>query len=101
MISIGGNSLAQYGLPEPDEQDDCDNIEFPAENHYDPLELIETLRDGVPKLTAEQREIFERGFQSVNIDLGEICFLDAPGGTGKTFLTKIILAKLRYEKKMR
>jgi ABC-type ATPase involved in cell division len=33
---------------------------------------------------------------SVNNNEGKILFLDAPGGTGKTFLINLLLAKVRY-----
>jgi ABC-type ATPase involved in cell division len=35
--------------------------------------------------------------QNVNNGVGEIFFLDAPGGTGKTFLIKLILAAIRSQ----
>ena len=35
---------------------------------------------------------------SANHAQGGLFFLDAPGGTGKTFLTNLILAKLRHKK---
>lgn len=33
---------------------------------------------------------------SINNNEGQILFLDAPGGTGKTFLINLLLAKVRY-----
>jgi hypothetical protein len=49
----------------------------------------------IPKLTQEQKGIYEQIMQNVNNGVGEIFFLDAPGGTGKTFLCKLIQAASR------
>ena len=38
--------------------------------------------------------------QTVNNGVGEIFFLDAPGGTGKTFLIRLILAAIRSQKEI-
>ncbi|VDN03062.1 unnamed protein product, partial [Onchocerca ochengi] len=35
--------------------------------------------------------------QTVNRGVGEILFLDVPGGTGKTFLIRLILATVPYQ----
>lgn len=37
---------------------------------------------------------------SIENNLGKVYFIDAPGGTGKTFLITILLAKVRYGKKI-
>lgn len=37
---------------------------------------------------------------SVNNNMGRLFFLDAPGGTGKTFLANLILAKIRQSGKI-
>ncbi|KAJ8736701.1 hypothetical protein PYW08_007357 [Mythimna loreyi] len=51
-------------------------------------------------MTPEQKQVFDRVCHSVSNTLGQILFLDAPGGTGKTFLTKLILAHLRNQNKI-
>lgn len=95
VTSMGGHSLPQYGLPAPTLEHI--NREYAAETNYDPGELSEILRTGVHSLTVEQRTVYERVCHSVDNAMGEILFLDAPGGTGKTFLTKIILAQIRTQ----
>ncbi|GBP61499.1 hypothetical protein EVAR_34736_1 [Eumeta japonica] len=70
------------------------------EINYDPVGLAEIVQTDVPRLTEEQRLIFNRVCRSVDTALGEMLFLDAPGGTGKTFLTKVILAKVRGQGKI-
>lgn len=49
-------------------------------------------------MTDDQKYAFDIIFEHVNNEYGGIIFLDAPGGTGKTFLLNLILAKIRSEK---
>ncbi|GJW74534.1 ATP-dependent DNA helicase PIF1-like protein [Tanacetum coccineum] len=48
-------------------------------------------------LNPEQRLIYEQIIESVHNDIGQFCFIHGPGGTGKTFLYKTIIARLRSE----
>ena len=41
---------------------------------------------------SEQKDIYDTIMHCVDNNVGEISFLDAPGGTGKTFVIKLILA---------
>ena len=52
------------------------------------------------KLTTEQRNVYDRILESVGNGKGDIFFLDAPGGTGKTFLINLLLGKVRSEGKI-
>jgi hypothetical protein len=49
----------------------------------------------IPKLTPEQKGNYEQIMQNVNNGVGEIVFVDAPGGAGKTFLRKLIQAAIQ------
>ena len=42
------------------------------------------------KLNVEQ-QVYEEIFQRFNSEEGRVHFLDAPGGTGKTFLINLLL----------
>ncbi|GBP94265.1 hypothetical protein EVAR_99289_1 [Eumeta japonica] len=81
-------------MPEPLFDGERINRDYAMEINYDPVGLAEIVQTDVPRPTEEQRLIFNR-VCSVDTALGEMLFLDAPGGTGKTFLTKVILAKVR------
>ncbi|GJY03462.1 ATP-dependent DNA helicase PIF1-like protein [Tanacetum coccineum] len=48
-------------------------------------------------LNPEQRLIYEQIIESMHNDIGKFCFIHGPGGTGKTFLYKTIIARLRSE----
>ena len=51
-------------------------------------------------LNPEQRLIYEHVIESVHSKKGEFYFVYGPGGTGKTFLYKTIISRLRSEKKI-
>ena len=55
---------------------------------------------GAGLLTADQREVYDTFCSMIESSEGGMLFLDAPGGTGKTFLINLILAKLRSEGKI-
>jgi len=50
--------------------------------------------------TVDQRDVYYSFCSLVNRNEGGILFLDVPGGTGKTFLINLILAKIRSEGKV-
>lgn len=99
MFSIGGNSLSDYGLPIPriDPNHPHVNREYVAETNYPCTELTSVVNDSILSFTIEQREIFNTVVQSVMNNEGKLFHLDAPGGTGKTYLTRAILAEIRRQ----
>ena len=80
---MGGDSLQKYGFV---------NIEMvssiPNEHNYDRILQIDE-----NKLNYEQRIVYNNILQSVINEEGKLFFLDAPAGTGKTFLINLLLAK--------
>ena len=46
-----------------------------------------------------EKNVYGIILSSINSNEGNIFFLDAPGGTGKTFLINLLLAKVRLDKK--
>ncbi|GFT45886.1 ATP-dependent DNA helicase [Trichonephila clavipes] len=73
ILSITGNKLALYGLPEP-------------------------VHDQ-PELT-NQQQAFIAIPGMIGSERGGMVFLDEPGGTGKTFLLNLLLVFVRKEKDM-
>ncbi|XP_066316557.1 uncharacterized protein [Miscanthus floridulus] len=49
-------------------------------------------------LNKEQREGFDEILQHVRANKSQVFFVDGPGDTGKTFLYKALLAKVRFER---
>ena len=101
VLSMGGRELSEYGLPQPQT---VDNDRFARvyrrEIDYNQGEQKAYVEQNLPLLTTDQREVYDCFCSMINGDEGGMLFLDAPGGTGKTFLINLILAKLRSEGKI-
>ena len=96
VLDVTNNDLTVYGLPRPNRQAQPTMCrEMLRETGYDQDELRQYVQRNEPVLTPEQREVYDQILQKVQNNTGGIVFLDAPGGTGKTFLTKLLLAKVR------
>lgn len=52
------------------------------------------------KLNAEQKNLYDKILNSLNTPKRKMFFIDAPGGTGKTFLINLILCKIRSSGKI-
>ena len=70
------------------------------ETAYDAVQLAEDVTRIVPLLSRDQTEAFNVISNLVESETGRIIFLDAPGGTGKTFLINLLLANVRSQKKI-
>ena len=86
-------SLDDYGLPPPRVVDNrIHNAEIATELQYN----LQSERDQVevkePLLTIEQREIYDHVLRCYENNEHSMVFIDAPGGTRKTFLTNFILS---------
>lgn len=90
--------MIQLGLPSPDRNmNDLLNMEIQRERSYNPNELRNYVMENVPIMLPEQKNAYENIMHAINNDNGAFYFLDAPGGTGKTFLMQLILATVRKE----
>ena len=101
VLSMGGRELSEYGLPQPQT---VDNDRFARVYHreidYDQGKQRAYVEYNVPMLTADQQEVYDCFCSMIDRNEGGMLFLDAPGGTGKTFLINLILAKLWSEGKI-
>jgi hypothetical protein len=72
------------------------------ELNYNIEELNNNVNSDLPKLNKDQRSAYDTIIQrTLNNRLGKNAFfIDGPGGTGKTFLYKLILAKIRSQGKI-
>ncbi len=101
VLSLGGNALQSYGLPEIQITNDRQlPSEVIRETCYDINDLTQYVQDNEPKLLADQKFAYDKIIDSVQFQKGGIFFLDAPGGTGKTFVTRLLLAKVRQNQKI-
>ena len=70
------------------------------ETSYDVGQLNQHVSANEPLLVKDQRAAYKAILDLVNQKTGGIVFLDAPGGTGKTFVINLILAKIRQQSKI-
>ncbi|XP_072389482.1 uncharacterized protein [Diabrotica undecimpunctata] len=99
-VLISNLPLNHYGMPSPNRPaTDLVNTDLQRENQYDHGSLATIIMNSEPLLTAEQKIIYDRIVLAVAAEQGGFFFLDAPGGTDKTFLISLILAKIRSQKK--
>ncbi|CAI9715625.1 ATP-dependent DNA helicase pif1 [Octopus vulgaris] len=91
--------LSEFHLPTPVHHEAPLDVEYMSEKNYNVAELTETSTRDEPRLLHEQREIYNEIIDSVRLNQGKLFFLNAPGGTGKTFVINLILAKLRAERR--
>ncbi len=84
-----------YGLPSPDRSVQQQlQTEIIHETTYNNEQLEKFVKDNEEKLLPEQHMAYHNILCRVHDRLGGFVFLDAPGGTGKTFLLNLILAKV-------
>ena len=69
--------------------------EILRETCYNREDLAHYVDDNEPKLTPDQKAAYEKVMHTADKGEGGILFIDAPGGTGKTFLLNLFLAKIR------
>ena len=73
------------------QRNDNDYSDLSREINYTFMDLQERLNQMLPNLMLEQRTVFHTVMNKVNSNVPALLFLDAPGGTGKTFLLNILL----------
>ena len=100
-VTINTKTLQQLGVDAPNRDAfDVVNREFSKEKGYSIENLRLFLDDNKPLMTCDQLNVFNSIMDSVKNGSGDIFFLDAPGGTGKTFLINLILAEVRCNEKI-
>ncbi|XP_050339716.1 uncharacterized protein LOC126766058 [Bactrocera neohumeralis] len=100
-LAIANKALGQLGLPSANRpMHDLFDRELQREREYDANELQTFVNLNVPKLNVHQRHVYDTIMQAVNNRTGGLYFLDAPGGTGKTFVISLILAAIRSQNKI-
>ena len=103
VLSMVSKTLEQLnlGLPLPQRIESNQlSREVLRETAYDAVQLAEDVAKIVPLLSRDQTEALNVISNLMESETGGIIFLDAPGGTGKTFLINLLLAKVRSQKKI-
>ncbi|CAF1652102.1 unnamed protein product, partial [Didymodactylos carnosus] len=100
-LQMAGKDLKQLGLPIPQRNlGDRLSREMLRETSYDVNELDQYVLANEPLLVIGQRAAYNAILDRTNRKAGGIIFLDAPGGTGKTFVINLLLAKIRQQSKI-
>ena len=91
-------SLKALGLPGPDTTFNVENGTIIAEElNYDKIALQNKTKAELEMMNKEQKLFFGTVLESINKKEGGIFFLDAPGGTGKTFVLNTLLSAVRSD----
>ena len=101
-LSMTGKPIRQYGMPSP-KRDVIENqlySELVRETNYNLDDLTHYVDTNEPMLTDDQRTAYDEILSQVFSKQGGVIFLDAPGGTGKTFLINLLLSKVRQQKEI-
>lgn len=100
VLGVSGHHLRKFGLPSPSRDENALDLdrEYLREISYDITMVSKQVADNVPKLNNEQRLIYSKIIECTASDIGQLFFLDAPGGTGKTYLINLLLSKVRSER---
>ena len=94
--SMNNCTLQQLGLPSPVRNHAAVlHSDYLRETNYNGQELTAFVAENRPLLNADQERAFGVIMSAVENNNGSMIFLQAPGGTGKTFLTNLILAEIR------
>lgn len=91
-----GKTLRDFNLPATTRNPHEETYEWRRETSYGQDELDATLAD-IEQLNPEQEYIWNQIKYAIDKGKGGFIFIDAPGGTGKTFLSAIILGKRMNE----
>ena len=96
--------LKTFGLYEPSEAE-LEDVNFQSENeipvlireelNFDIADLRKLVKDRKSQFTESQQEVFETVMTAVESQSFLCVFIDARGGTGKTFVMNAILAAVR------
>ena len=71
------------------------------ETAYQLSDLMAFVSETEPRLNAEQMAVYKQILSTLAGNTRDkLYFLDAPGGTGNTFLTKLLVAQVRAEGKI-
>ncbi|WVZ73210.1 hypothetical protein U9M48_021551 [Paspalum notatum var. saurae] len=100
MLQSMGKDIKNYPLPDIiDMYDDTNGTdrEIYEEESIEPTAEDLALKESLNK---EQRVAYDKIIAAIDTDQGGVFFVDGPGGTGKTYLYKSLLATLRSQDKI-
>ena len=101
ILQLTGKEFEDFDLPTPQRnRSNSLSREMLRETSYDVKELDAYVAANEPLLVLDQRAAYKAILDQIQRKVGGIIFLDAPGGTGKTFVINLLLATIRKESKI-
>ncbi|CAF3716582.1 unnamed protein product [Rotaria socialis] len=101
VLEMGGKELEKLELPTSQRNSgDRLNSEMLRETSYDVKELDAYITANEPLLVPDQRAAYNAILTQIEKKTSGTIFLDAPDGTGKTFVINLLLAKIRHQSKI-
>ena len=99
FLDFGVDMVKDKNMPEPHMDDDQDFLPRELQQEIDRREGLENKdpNQSIAKMNSGQRQILDQIIISVKEKQGRLFAIDAPGGTGKTFLLCTLLDKLRKD----
>ena len=99
-LRIYKKTLQDFSLPLPNKSDDI-NFELLRELGYDEQKCKKQVDVNVSKMNDQQKEFYDAVVQTIDgYSSQKLFFLDALGGTGKTFIAKTLLSYVRSKKQI-
>nr|XP_051201884.1 uncharacterized protein LOC127315434 [Lolium perenne] len=100
MLQSMGKDIKMFDLPDIDETYDTTGGEAREIIEERNIEVDSRDENLESSLNPEQRCAYAKILSAVDSAEGGVFFVDGPGGTGKTFLYRALLAKVRGQKKI-
>ena len=97
ILEATSSGLKHVGLPEPEKIKRMSKAFF-HEYNWDMSVLQEDQKVAIKNLTKEQENIFKVITASVETNDGQTFFIDAPGGSGKSYTANCIMNHVRLSK---
>jgi len=97
MVHSMGKDIRDYGLPPICDVGRSSNDMMKEVREEQNIAIDQEHLDIYESLNKEQREGFDEILQHVRANKSQVFFVDGPGGTGKTFLYKALLARVRSQ----
>ena len=97
LYAMGKPDIREFGLPVADRDQIVarEHLMVQDELNYNAAELQTSVAAAYGTLNAEQRQVFDEVLESVEAGDGKFFCLNASGGTGKTYVTNLILDAVR------
>ena len=100
-VAMIGKTLLQLGVQAPERSgSDLLHSEVMRERNYNVEELAHYVQTNKQLLVDDQRRVYDTIMERIKTSSGGLLFLNAPGGTGKTFLINLILAEIRMRQEV-